>query len=330
MFPDRDTVLRAAAAIIGVTVVGLLFIASYAGALHDPQPRDVPVAVAGPPRLAAALAGSRALKVVRERDARAARRAIDERQAYGAVIAGAASIEVVVAPAASQPIALLLRQQLPRRLQQAAPVRVSTVHPLPRGDSRGIVPFYVVVGWVVAGYLATSLLGVANGMRPGRMRVAWRMVGVVVLGVLMGVGGAILGHSIGDLGGSVVEMAVFGMLTVIAVGWFTMGVQAPLGIVGTGVAILVFVVLGNPASGGPFARELLPEPWRAVGDLIPTGAGVSATRDIAYFPDASLGGPLVVLLVWAAVGGAAALVFGASRRASEARSESVTAARAAA
>jgi hypothetical protein len=326
VLPDRATFLRSVAAVLVVAAVGLLFIASYAGALHDPRPHHVPVAVFGPPPLAAALQGTSALKVLRERDDAGARRAIDRRDAYGAVIAGEASIEVVVAPAASSNIAGLLRAELPRRLRQAGPVHVTTVHPLPRGDARGGVAFYVVVGWVIAGYLATSMLSIAFGPRPGRRRMAWRMAGVVLLGIVMGLGGAALAHAIGDFGGSLLGMAAFGLLTVLAVGWATMAVEAALGLLGIGVAILVFVVVGNPSSGGPVARELLPGFWRAVGPYIPTGASVTAVRDVAYFPDAPLGGALLVLLLWAALGGVAALAFGGAAPPGDAAAEAAMAA----
>jgi hypothetical protein len=314
MLPDRAIALRSATAVVAVTVVGLLFIASYAGALHQPKPHEVPIAVAGPPRLAAALGGTNALKVVREPNAAAAHRAINRRDVYGAVIAGEASIDVVVAPAASLAIATLLRAELPQRLRSAGPVRVTVVHPLPAADERGIVPFYVAVGWVVAGYLATSLLGIAFGTRPGRVRLAWRLVSCVALGVLMGIGGALLGHAIGDLGGSWVGLAAIGALTVFAVAAFTLALQAVFGILGTGVAILIFVVLGNPSSGGPFAFELLPGLWRTVGPYIPTGASVTAIRNIAYFPAASLWPALAVLLIWAGLGVAATLGFGRAPR----------------
>ena len=244
------------------------------------------------------------------RDEAAARAAVEERRAYGAVIAGEASIEVVVAPAASLPIAEALRGDLAARLKQAGPVRVTVVHPLPADDARGIVGFYVAVGWVVAGYLGATLLGLAFGTRPGRLRVAWRLGGVAVLGLLMGLWGAGLAQEIGGLGGSLRGIAAVGMLTVMAVGWVTVGLQAVFGALGTGIAILLFVVLGNPSSGGPFASELLPGLWRTIGGALPTGASVSAVRDGAYFPAASIGPEVLVLLAWAVAGAAAALVAG--------------------
>ncbi|HEV7177904.1 MAG TPA: hypothetical protein VGN29_20585, partial [Solirubrobacteraceae bacterium] len=42
--------------------------------------------------------------------------------------------------------------------------------------------------------------------------------------------------------------------------------------------ILVFVLLGNSASGGPFARPLLPGLWRTTGGVLPPGAGVDLAR----------------------------------------------------
>lgn len=307
---DRPTLLRAGAAILAVTVVGLAFIGSYAGALHRPRAHDIPVAVFGPDRLAEAVRSAGALTVVRERDEASARAAVDERRAYGAVLAGEAVIEVVVAPAASLPIAEALRGDLATRLEQAGPVRVSVVHRLPADDARGVVGFYVAAGWVVAGYLGATLLGLALGTRPGRLRVAWRLAGVAALGLLMGLGGALLAQGIGGLGGSLLGLAAVGMLTVMAVGWVTVGLQAVFGVLGTGVAMLVFVVLGNPSSGGPFAPELLPGFWRTIGGALPTGASVGAVRELAYFPAASIGGALLVLLAWAVAGGVAALVAG--------------------
>jgi hypothetical protein len=49
-----------------------------------------------------------------------------------------------------------------------------------------------------------------------------------------------------------------------------------IGIVGIGVAIVLFVVLGNPSAGGAYQLPLLPGFWRTIGDTLPNGAGVLA------------------------------------------------------
>jgi hypothetical protein len=313
---DRDTVVRGTLAILLVAVVGVGFIASYAGALHDPIPHDVALAVAGPPRLAASLEKGDAFRVHRVADAAAALRDVDERKAYGAVVAGGdgESLRVVVAPAASPVVADVIRSELVPPLRgNDTPVTVTTVHPLPDRDVRGIVPFYVAVGWVVAGYLGATLLGLGFGTRPGLAHVGRRLGALAALGVLVGVGGALTGRAIGGFGGSWLGTGAVGALTVFAVGATTVALQAVMGILGTGVALLIFVVLGNPSSGGPFATELLPGPWRAVGPLIPTGAAVTSVRDLAYFPHASLMGPLLVLVAWGAAGAAVAGLVGGRR-----------------
>lgn len=83
----------------------------------------------------------------------------------------------------------------------------------------------------------------------------------------------------------------------------------------SGVGILLFVILGNPSSGGPAAPELMPAFWRDIGQHIPVGAGVSAFRNIAYFPAAPLSGALLTLFGWLVLGVIVALIAG--RRANE-------------
>jgi hypothetical protein len=230
------------------------------------------------------------------------------------VVAGSQGLELLVAPAMGTAAEAALRTGLAPQLRSAtADVTIRTVHPLPDADARGLVGFYTAVGWIVAGYLGATFLGIVFGTRPSRLRTAWRLGGLVALAEIVGWGGAGLAVWIGDLGNFGL-LALAGMLTVAAAGTVTTALQSALGIIGTGVAILVFVILGNPSSGGPFATELLPEPWRTVGPYIPTGASTTAIRDIAYFPDAPLTMPFVVLGVWIAAGVLVALLLGNRRR----------------
>jgi hypothetical protein len=74
-------------------------------------------------------------------------------------------------------------------------------------------------------------------------------------------------------------------------------------------AVLLFL-LGNPISAVASAPELLPEPWGAIGQLLPPGAGATLLRSTAFFDGAGGTVPAVVLASWAAAG----LVLVALRR----------------
>ena len=110
--------------------------------------------------------------------------------------------------------------------------------------------------------------------------------------------------------GHVVALCAIAALTVFASGAATAGIQAALGPAGTGLVILVFVILGNAASGGPFARPLLPGFWSTIGGVLPPGASVDLARAALFFDGARITGPILVLVAWAALGTVLALALG--------------------
>jgi hypothetical protein len=308
-----DVIRRGLLVCLGIAIVSLGFIASYAGALHAPTPHEVPVAVtkAVPAQVSQQLSGSPAVKVVAVADDRAAARAIDRRKAYGSVTVTSSGFVVTTAPAASSAMATLLQSELVPQLRKTGqPVRAASVHDLPAGDSRGVTVFYVVAGWVIAGYLGATLLGMAFGSQPrGRAGLGLRLGTLALLGLVIGLGGVLIAKGVADVPGPWLALALLGSLTIAAAGAVTIALQTLFGLVGTGLAILLFVVLGNPSSGGPAATELLASPWREFGQAIPVGAGVSVFRDLAYFPDAPIAGPLLILVAWLLIGAAVAFAF---------------------
>lgn len=66
-------------------------------------------------------------------------------------------------------------------------------------------------------------------------------------------------------------------------------------------AVLVFFA-GNPLSGVSAAPELLPAPWGALGQWLPTGAGGTLLRAVAYFDGARSAGAALILTGYALVG----------------------------
>jgi hypothetical protein len=108
----------------------------------------------------------------------------------------------------------------------------------------------------------------------------------------------------------VAALCAIAALTIFASGAATAGIQAAAGPAGTGVVIVLFVILGNAASGGPFARPLLPGLWRTVGGVLPPGAAVDLSRAALFFDGARVAGPILVLVGWAAFGTAVLLALG--------------------
>jgi hypothetical protein len=82
------------------------------------------------------------------------------------------------------------------------------------------------------------------------------------------------------------------------------------GVAGGAIGWVLFFVIGNPASGGSSAPELLPSFWRALSQALPPGAAVTSLRDVVYFHGHGSLLALIVLALYALVGfGVAAGVY---------------------
>jgi hypothetical protein len=300
--------------LVPALVLTLAFAFSYVGAFHDPTPHQVPVAVVGPPAVAAKLdrlpgdpldarqASSRADALSR----------IDDRDVYGAFDAPANRL--FVASAANRATAVALETTFDRAAaaQGGPAVRVTDVKPLPPKDPNGTAAFYAVIAWVFGGYIASTLIGLIGSPRdPSTRRAAARLGSFAVFSIVAGVLSVVMLRASFDVfSGHVVALCAIAALTVFASGAATAGIQAALGPAGTGLVILVFVILGNAASGGPFARPLLPGFWSTIGGVLPPGASVDLARAALFFDGARITGPILVLVAWAALGTLLALALG--------------------
>jgi len=302
--------LRAALFVVAViTAMALAFTGSYAGALHEPTPHGIPIAVSPGIPSAVTKGGIPAFEFRRFSSNAATLASIDRRETYGALLRSGSGVELVTAPAASLPISTIVTAELGGGLRSAGvPVRASVVHPLASGDRSGVLVFYVIAGWVIAGYMGAIMLGAVFGPLPPRTQMTGRMFTLTILAIVAGFSCAGLGYAIGDLPGSLLLAGLLGVLTVLAVGTAATALQAMFGPVATYLTVLIIVVIGYPASGGPLASELLPGFWRATGPFIPVGAGTTALRNVVYFPDASVLWPVVILVVWLICGAAVALL----------------------
>ncbi|MFU8870637.1 hypothetical protein [Micromonospora sp. SL4-19] len=324
--PVRDWLPRAAALLVGTLALATAFIAAYVGALHKPTPRDVPVGVVRSDQraeavLAAVRSRTHTIKPVGYDSQDRAIDALTSREVYAVLHSGpGGSLTLTTASAAAPAATDLVGQVLGQAARQAnLPLQVTDAVPVSAEDPRGLVPFYLAVGLVLGGYLASTALGISLGTAPRSLpRAALRIGTLAVHSVLLGIIGAVLvGPVMYIWDHDVVAVALVGALTVFAAGMVAAAVQGWLGLLGTGLVILLLVVLGNPGSGGIYAPEFLPTFLRGMHRWNVPGLATDLLKSAVYFDWRSGRWPLVGLLSWAVLGIlglATSAVFQAHRR----------------
>ncbi|MDX3114799.1 DUF3533 domain-containing protein [Streptomyces scabiei] len=311
-FKDAVT-LRAFGLVLGGLLVQLAFVVSYVGAFHSPTPHRIPVAVVAPQQASAkivaqldALAGA-PVDATAAPDAAAARQWVLTRKADAAFLFDATGAEdTLLVASAGGPSVSQTATQIAQKIEtaQKRQITVTDIRPPNAGDGRGMTSFYLVLGWVIGGYLTATIMGMAAGSRPAnRQRTLIRLTVLALYAAVSGVAGAaVVGPVFDALDGHFWALSGIGALVVLASAATALALQTLLGLLGTGVVILLFVVLGNPSSGGVYPAPLLPSFWSAIGQLLPPGAGTTLVRNTVYFSGHAVTPALWVLGAYA-VGG---------------------------
>jgi hypothetical protein len=229
----------------------------------------------------------------------AARTAILHRTVYGA-FRPVRSPLLLVASAASPSVAAILEQTFAAsaRTQRHA-LAVRDLVPLPSSDSRGATAFAMVLSLIIAGIMGSAVIYLLGQHRPPPVRLA----AMVTLGTGAGLMAALVTNVvIGAFPGHF--LAVWGVATlfVLALGLSIAAFQVLVGAAGTAIGAVMFLVIGNPASGGSSAPELLPGFWRELSQLLPPGAATTAMRDVVYFHGHGMTHALLVLGAYAILG----------------------------
>ncbi|MGY0003575.1 hypothetical protein [Micromonospora sp. I033] len=331
VLPVREWLPRTAALLLGTLVLATAFIAAYVGALHQPRPHDVPVGVVlGDQRAQAVLAAVRQrtdkIEPVEYDDPGAADDGLTAREVYAVLTSGPDNGLRLATASASAPAATdLVTQVLGQAARQAnLPIQVTDEVPVQPTDPRGLVPFYLAVGYVLGGYLASTALGLRIGTAPVSLpRAGLRIAALAVYSVVLGiVGAAVVGPVLDVWHHDIPAVAAVGALAVFAAAMVAAAVQAWLGLLGTGIVILLLVVLGNPGSGGIYAPEFLPAWLRGMHRWNATGLSTDLIKSAVYFDRRSMVWTLSGLTLWSLLGLlglVTATIFRAHRRAGRAR-----------
>jgi hypothetical protein len=306
-------------ALTAVIMFQLLFASVFLGVLHRPALHHAAVGVVGTSPVAAAVSrqGDGAIDLVREPTVQAAQARIRDGRLYAAVVAAPRGESLLIETAASPGTASALTKGFTAAATaMKVPLQVRDLAPLPPADPAGTSAFFLVAGWVLGGYVGTTVLGLTLGMRSKGLRQAALRLGLLAAyATVSGFAGALLfGPGLGVMSGFSAALAGVGILVVFAAATATAALQGALGMPGTLIAILGMVVFGNPTAGQSIATPLLASPWNVIGQVLPPGAGLSSARSVIYLGGVNLTGPFTVLSGYAVAGTLVTLAAAAWRR----------------
>ncbi len=314
---------------IGVLILQLGFIASYVAAFHQPSPHEIPIAVVAEQGLPAGLDADTVAKLnaidgtplsARTASSTAeARDLIRNRDVLGAyVVSPTGTDTLITASAAGSSISAAL-ESIFTGIEQTQNRQFVVRDDIPVGihDNRGLSGFYLAVGWVVGGYLLAAAIGLLVGAPKSRRDAAAQLGIFAGYSVLSGALGAfIVTHLLGTFAGHWFPLWLLGTAVVFATSVFTLGLRAAIGVAAVPIAIIVFVILGNPSAGGAFGPNVLPDFYATVGRWITPGIGTEGVRSIVYFSGTGLGQPALALALYSIIGVGLLFVFSKSRVAS--------------
>lgn len=297
--------LRVPLALVAINVTfGAVFLTVTLSAFHKPIPHAVPVGIVAPTG-----AGAR-LRSALERTAPGAfaprsypsearaRTGVADRQVDGAVVTGAHATTLLIARAGGSGPAQFLTTAA-TALAAHTGKRLAVVDAVPPlgDDSEALSPYFMIL-CVLFPSVATGSI-TAHLFR--RRRTGWRIGIPVVTALAVGLAAAGVADGITGAGD---YLSIAGIVAL-----FSLAISAPTAALGRiklpliGLAVLVFLILGLPASGGPGdLTAFVPGFLRALHPVLPLGIATDALRNTVYFHGNDTAGYLWVLAAWAAAG----------------------------
>jgi hypothetical protein len=302
------------AVIVLLTAVLTVMLIAFAWPAARTEPRDLPLGVAGPAAATGQIAGALnqnapgAFEIHEYADRAAAVDAIENRDVYGAIVAGQGGPEILTASTRGPVVAQVLTQMAGRlaAAEDRTPT-VTDVVPLsaddPRGAGLAAGALPLVLGGIIAAVALTRLL--PSGIRRIRGAVGFAVTGGLALA-------AVLQFWLGSLEGNYWANSGVIAFSIAATSVAILGLEWLLGTVGLALGAATMMLLGNPLSGMTSAPEMLPTGWGTVGQLLPPGAAGTMLRAVAFFDGANITRPVLVLSAWL-LGGLLLCVIGAVR-----------------
>lgn len=177
---------------------------------------------------------------------------------------------------------------------------IDDVAPLTDDDTNGSNSMYVGMAWIMAGFLFFAVL---RGGAPDLTRT--RQLLPMVTGWSIGISiwfWFLFDVLVGAVNGNALTMIGFGAFTVFTVAWASGVLTRLFGLAALIPVMIVVMLAGVPASGGGLSLYMVPEIFQTLNNLLPLPAAVDIARSEVYLDGNGIGGDLLVLSIWGAVG----------------------------
>ena len=321
----KETIGRYAALfLMPILMVGIM-ITGYLFAMHNPTPRDVPIAVAGSSS-AEFISGLEALDadengkktavdLVAIDSVKEAKELVMDREVSGALVIDGADATLYTATAAGATQAGVVQQLVaPQIAAQGLTLANEDLVPLPDNDPAGLGAMFLATALVMAGYLPLSIT-LSNAPRLMRFRrfvpllAGWSVFSALLAWVVTG---PILGIVTAGDAWAVLGIAALGVFAIGSVQLFLTRILGPLAVL---AAMFLLMALGVPASNMSISMYTVPKFYLFLHQILPTPAIGEAMRSVMYFDGRGAWSWILVLIIGAVAGLAATLIIDATRRA---------------
>lgn len=286
----------------------MMLVGVYTTSMHQPIPRDLPVAVIGSGNQAAGLADALNAAEASPVQARTVESASEAKNLLMSREIGAAfqlptkpgdPATLYTAQAAGMGQASMMQAVFAGiAAQQNLEVDHREIAPLPPEDGMGVSAMLIVTGWILAGYMIVTMVSqglpqvfTLRGM-PGYLAVWAALMSFVVW--------LIADPIIGAVGGHAWEMLALGWVTIFAVGLAQSFIVHLVGALGALVGVFILMYLGVPSSNLGMPVKAMPGFFEWLHGVLPTPAAGEALRAILYFGGDGVSGHLLVLALWGA------------------------------
>lgn len=265
----------------------IAFVFCYLFAFHAPVLKDVPVAIVGESTSVTAMAH----QIEASSEGKVSVSVVDtmadakERVAHGNLAAAYApgrdgEAHLVVASADGYQLASLTQQFFqPVAAASGSSLTVDDLAPLPANDAFGSTLFYLTLVCIIVGYM----MGMFVGMMGAALKHWQRFAVVAGASVTFSLVVALLSsYVVRVVDGHFWELWLIGGATSLAVGLAVNALAYFFGRFVTGAALVVFVFLNVPASGGAYPPELVPQPFRFLHEFVIGTGTLNLLRRAVY------------------------------------------------